>query len=1277
MEQFILNCIGCMGKYNFDFFLNNEEAFIECWKNKNYDFWFKVVITLRNTAIQKIQFNPFIGDGYFIELMKHLRLKSFTATSEFIKNMILLEDCNRYLPNLETFIKSLETQKQAAVRNAVRSVMGEIHVIRNKPVYELQFCYDLNMLCAGTVLMIMEELIKNPAISETLTWQVPSLWFYPSGHKLPFDKFLQDRHATTITSLLTGFAMTKDNIGWWTSKVKLQKINPTIKLGPQHFFSPNLGWLPKKYNRPTSGANNAEDLMQKHKAMYMNLLTLSFPPLMSWRYHSAKASAVNVNCHHCMSIGPWFVLWQETYGPGYLDLINHMTKKVMALARFEYDLQKSKGELKSAVDDGPFKNNIGEWGKQLQQMTDLVGVLRDLPASPRQPGDSVESSAEFLLEPCVLVQLPWSFILLRQWLIAAFIEVIKFELQTVEFRHWPIPREAEECVRELLFLIKQTKSSLLLGFYFCCRITNSYPNTIEEMPANIMDKVVLPSMPTLELLCSGEAYRILHTLKQVCFATSRSLKSDDYRKLKWLMPDVYLPLEELQVSFTQNYLHLAYWSTIVFEEVMNSSILSDSIIENLSEEVPPPPKSRQKYVTDFSKEEQCAYDRFYEDDFKNKEAKDNQSEVMKKFLSSTALTLETVVVNGYLPHSSLKALKEMFLSKKAEVEAHALSKGNKTNSFIQKVFMSSFMHNMIRKKLHGCEMADSVEYWCLRITGEIIEREQLARVALAGALLCTRQSPTLPGLIEEPATNLAPLLEKLRSTHALRNTRQRDWLWNLLPPSWNEPVPREKPAVPTWSKELNFAENVKLTVAALEARIGHILGSVAKDSFEVWGSGGVGFPEWSILQYVIPGHLAALLDVARDHNVTEATELRAHNLTTMLHNIIAMYEHKYHQWLKVEEYRLEAQAKLDYEEQTVTQSLVTADHYALLHRESQLKCLTYACVGLGDGSEGYTGENARNLGFIQFHLRFTNIEDWNLSSSHEKFVFDAVKKVSHVYFKNMYEVCLDVWHPPAPGETLKDTQLEEIYLANAVLSRIVVAMLDVLFIDLKDSDMPEREKKEFIQSCTSNSWHCELMSRVMQVVGRVPHIELKSEINAHFMKRSQEVLNNMWVKLCRTVRRIGVFPTIVEQRPTDSPIMTKAINLFLAECLDELGVLIKLKPSGGGRSIQTLKGGIKKLQSKSSEEQNATRLLPQDGIHCKSKHSLPDKTKSAVRRCPGCRKKETMSRPFSVCTECEDENYPKPQYYCSKTCKDHVWKDGHMAEHLEFSLGLCNLSNKN
>ena len=68
---------------------------------------------------------------------------------------------------------------------------------------------------------------------------------------------------------------------------------------------------------------------------------------------------------------------------------------------------------------------------------------------PYKDEDLCKSAKDFLLEPCILIQLPWTPILLHQWLVAALAEVLLFEKSSVELRHWPIPKLFHSCASEL------------------------------------------------------------------------------------------------------------------------------------------------------------------------------------------------------------------------------------------------------------------------------------------------------------------------------------------------------------------------------------------------------------------------------------------------------------------------------------------------------------------------------------------------------------------------------------------------------------------------------------------------------------------------------------------------------------------------------------------------------------------------------------------------------------------------------------------------------------
>jgi hypothetical protein len=58
--------------------------------------------------------------------------------------------------------------------------------------------------------------------------------------------------------------------------------------------------------------------------------------------------------------------------------------------------------------------------------------------------------------------------------------------------------------------------------------------------------------------------------------------------------------------------------------------------------------------------------------------------------------------------------------------------------------------------------------------------------------------------------------------------------------------------------------------------------------------------------------------------------------------------------------------------------------------------------------------------------------------------------------------------------------------------------------------------------------------------------------------------------------------------------------------------------------------------------------------------------------CRRCGKQEnTATQKFLQCKQCVESNFPEMNYFCSKTCQKIMLKSEHLAEHLEFELGLA------
>lgn len=95
----------------------------------------------------------------------------------------------------------------------------------------------------------------------------------------------------------------------------------------------------------------------------------------------------------------------------------------------------------------------------------------------------------------------------------------------MELRYWPMmPGETEECSRELLWLITCAKQRVIIGLYMLVSQVQMKIAPSPSIPSLLMDYVVLPAVPVLKFLCSGEALLALIDLKQMAFAQTYTVE---------------------------------------------------------------------------------------------------------------------------------------------------------------------------------------------------------------------------------------------------------------------------------------------------------------------------------------------------------------------------------------------------------------------------------------------------------------------------------------------------------------------------------------------------------------------------------------------------------------------------------------------------------------------------------------------------------------------------------------------------------------------------------
>jgi hypothetical protein len=132
--------------------------------------------------------------------------------------------------------------------------------------------------------------------------------------------------------------------------------------------------------------------------------------------------------------------------------------------------------------------------------------------------DVCTSPAEFLLEPWVLVQLPWNPVLLHQWLVAVFAEYLKLKIQFADFRHLGLPKTVSEYAAHMELILVHIQITMAEGFEALAGLINySFSEKVAECVDNIKNSVVGNLVPFLELIFSGRLEVCINALKRICW----------------------------------------------------------------------------------------------------------------------------------------------------------------------------------------------------------------------------------------------------------------------------------------------------------------------------------------------------------------------------------------------------------------------------------------------------------------------------------------------------------------------------------------------------------------------------------------------------------------------------------------------------------------------------------------------------------------------------------------------------------------------------------------
>ena len=140
------------------------------------------------------------------------------------------------------------------------------------------------------------------------------------------------------------------------------------------------------------------------------------------------------------------------------------------------------------------------------------------------------TSAEFLLDPWVLMQLPWNPVLLMQWTAGALTEYYSLQLEMVELLRWYLPLRPSRVVRKLLNLLAQLPLYLLKALHHMeMHFKTRSKMNILQRAASFLNMLTHDLLPLLEFVVLGKARDIVRALKRKSFGSNFNMSKENIR----------------------------------------------------------------------------------------------------------------------------------------------------------------------------------------------------------------------------------------------------------------------------------------------------------------------------------------------------------------------------------------------------------------------------------------------------------------------------------------------------------------------------------------------------------------------------------------------------------------------------------------------------------------------------------------------------------------------------------------------------------------------------
>ncbi|KAF4522983.1 hypothetical protein B566_EDAN009574, partial [Ephemera danica] len=667
-------------------FEEKKKMFYGCFWHElsSTGFFMCFVTSLREIAKENVLYDPQFYDEVFITFLEALTNPNYDNFIDYMKSVAVIMNCKWYLPDFNAFI------------NPDPDNIAPQHVLLD--------IYNYHLKCASSFVDLRDIFVDAEYKASNFIFTYPESWKQATEFTNPFEGFLRQRFSDVLLNREAMFLGPKQSsmelVSWWKAPVKVGTGSQTptdvqfhctdaVKALLDSFKStdchvselPSNGydqsWPPRKAQLRKHQLPSQSQFFQKlrgvDKQLWRVCRELLCCPVAS-RYHTTNTAAIfSRDDKNFMVVGPWLVQWMEVF------------------VQDEDEVEMAKC--------------VCTWEMELKQG---VEVLKDIKSATYAPSskDFIKTSGEFLLEPCVLIQLPWNF---------------------------------------LLYLVSKTKECVLRGLFLLCKQTLE-KGYFSKTPALLMDTCVLPATPALTLLCNGKAYDIIHTIKSTAFAKPVPLDSSSHTLLPenvYLIADINL--ENFYVNFVW---HLFFWLEQAYQNPvpsMNFELMETSKCAN----TPAPRSSFNLTPGKFSLQEDYLFDFFFSKEWVNGFTASQVDEALTSY--------KTVVDELFKQKMFPNCLRETILSTFNSFRAKDLLSGMKLASLshlntTQYAVACGSLYLEINSNLCGIDKNSKKEAlltWLVRLSGEVVEREQLVRTASACGLLIG-VTPSLLTLEETP-----------------------------------------------------------------------------------------------------------------------------------------------------------------------------------------------------------------------------------------------------------------------------------------------------------------------------------------------------------------------------------------------------------------------------------------------------------------------------------------------------------------------------------------------